>query len=373
MKAVAVFPDEKQFRVIDDHPEPKLEAPSQVKLRMLDVGICGTDKEIVAFEYGTPPAGSKYLVIGHESLGEVVETGSAVKNLHKGDLVVTSVRRPCPDPNCMACRAGRQDFCYTGDFTERGIKERHGYMTEFVVDEEHYMSPVPRQLRDVAVLVEPLTIAEKGMTQLWQVQKRLPWACPEGPGKPPSYCHNAVVLGAGPVGLLGAMKMVLEGFKTYVYSRSNPGDRRAEIVKAIGATFIHAETTSVDQMTKQIGNIDLVYEAVGASKLAFEVMPCLGTNGVFIFTGVPGRKAPVEVDTGTLMRDRVLKNQIFYGTVNASAESFSNAIRDLGEFTRRWPDAVRTLITARFPIEEVAKPLGGQVGGIKNVIAVHQR
>jgi glucose 1-dehydrogenase len=372
MKAVAVFPDRKQFRVID-HPEPKLEAPTQAKLRILDVGICGTDKEIVSFQYGTPPEGSEYLIIGHESLGEVIETGAAVTNVHVGDLVVTSVRRPCPHPECVACRAGRQDFCYTGDFTERGIKQRHGYMTEFVVEEAGYMSPVPQALGDVGVLVEPLTIAEKGLTQLWQVQQRLPWACTVEPGKPGGFCHKAVVLGAGPVGLLGAMKLVLDGFETYVYSRSDPGDRRSAIVSAIGAKFIRAEDNTVEQMSARIGNIDVVYEAVGASQLAFEVIAQLGTSGVFIFTGVPGRKAPVSVDTDLLMRDLVLKNQIVYGTVNASLESFQDAIRDLGAFVERWPDAVRSLITARFAIDDVAQPLAGKVGGIKNVIAVHQR
>jgi threonine dehydrogenase-like Zn-dependent dehydrogenase len=370
MKAVAVFPDQKQYRVID-HPEPKLESDTQAKLRILDVGICGTDKEIVAFEYGTPPQGSEYLIIGHESLGEVVEVGSQVTKVKAGDLVVTSVRRPCPHPECIACRSGRQDFCYTGDFTERGIKGRHGYMTEFVVEEAGYMSPVPAGLRDVAVLVEPLTIAEKGVAQLWQVQQRLPWACPVEPGKPQAFCHKAVVLGAGPVGLLGAMKLVLEGFETYVYSKSDPGDQRTAIIAAIGAKFIRAEENSIEQMAKQIGNIDVVYEAVGASQLAFEVAQYLGINGAFIFTGVPGRKAPISVDTDRLMRDMVLNNQMIFGTVNADLGSFANAIHDLGEFNRRWPDAVRSVITARFPIDQVSQPLSGRTG-IKNVIAVHQ-
>ena len=372
MKAVAVFPGEKQYRVID-HPEPNLDRASQAKLRILDVGICGTDKEIVSFQYGTPPEGSDYLIIGHESLGEVVETGKDVTDLHVGDLVVTSVRRPCPHPECVACRAGRQDFCYTGDFTERGIKQQHGYMTEFVVEEAGYMSRVPQSLGSVGVLVEPLTIAEKGLTQLWQVQQRLPWACPTEPVKLGAYPCKALVLGAGPVGLLGAMKLVVEGFETYVYSRSDPGDKRREIIDQIGARFIRAEDNSVEQMAAQIGNIDIVYEAVGASQLAFEVVAHLGTNGVFIFTGVPGRKAPIAVDTDLLMRDLVLKNQIVYGTVNASLESFRDAIRDLGVFVERWPDAVSALITARFPIDEVAQPLSGKVGGIKNVIAIHQR
>jgi threonine dehydrogenase-like Zn-dependent dehydrogenase len=370
MKAVAVFPNQRQYRVLQDHPEPRLEKPTEAKVRILDVGICGTDKEIVAFEYGTPPAGSEYLVIGHESLGEVVETGSEVTHIHAGDLVVTSVRRPCPHPYCVACRAGRQDFCYTGDFEERGIKQRHGYMTEFMVDEAKYMSPVPRSLREVGVLVEPLTIAEKAIAQLWAVQDRLPWACPVEPGAPPAYCHKAVVLGAGPVGLLGAMKLVVEGFETYVYSKSDGSGKRKTIVEKIGAKFVPAEDHDVAAMAAQVGNIDVVYEAVGASQLAFEVLKYMGANGVFIFTGVPGRKAPVAVDTDLIMRNYVLKNQILYGSVNASQESFGDAIKDLGTFADRWPEAVRGVISRRFPIDAAAEPLSGKVGGIKNVIAV---
>src|SRR5262249_15042151 len=153
------------------------------------------------------------LIIGHESLGEVVEVGPGVTRVKPGDLAVPTVRRPCSIMSCIACQAGRQDFCYTGEFTERGIKQRHGFMSEFVVEEERYINLVPAGLGDVAGRVEPLTIAEKGVAQLWQVQQRLPWAR-QGAG------HTAVVLGGGPVGLLGAMKLVLEGFDTYVYSRT---------------------------------------------------------------------------------------------------------------------------------------------------------
>jgi threonine dehydrogenase-like Zn-dependent dehydrogenase len=369
MKAVAVFPSTKQVKVID-HPEPAISSPTDVKLRMIDVGVCGTDKEIVTFQYGTPPDGSEYLVIGHESLGEVIEIGAGVKTLKKGDLVVTMVRRPCDHPECVACRAGRQDFCYTGDFTERGIKGRHGFMTELVVDDEKYMNLVPSALRDVAVLVEPLTIAEKAIEQLWQVQARLPWACPIEPGQSPGYCHKAVVLGAGPVGLLGAMALVLRGFKTYVYSKNPLPNSRADLCSAIGAQYISSETTSVDEMAKIVGGIDLVYEAVGASSLAFDVMRVLGTNGVFIFTGVPGRKSPIEVNTDLLMRDFVLKNQVIYGTVNAGKQAFLDAIGDLAEFRKRWPDAVKKLITGRFQITQAIDLLTGKVDGIKNVVSL---
>ncbi|HEX4055237.1 MAG TPA: glucose 1-dehydrogenase [Tepidisphaeraceae bacterium] len=369
MKAMAVFPSSKQVKVID-HPEPAISAPTEVKLRMIDVGVCGTDKEIVSFQYGTPPAGSEYLVIGHESLGEVIETGSGVKTLKKGDLVVTMVRRPCDHPDCVACRAGRQDFCYTGDFTERGIKGRHGFMTEFVVDDEKYMNLVPGNLRDIAVLVEPLTIAEKAVEQVWQVQSRLPWACPVQPGSAANYCHQALVLGAGPVGLLGAMTLALQGFKTWVYSRNPVPSLQADICKAMGATFLPAESVSVDDIGNAIGSIDLVYEAVGASSLAFDVMRKLGVNGVFIFTGVPGRKGPIEVDTDDLMRDFVLKNQVIYGTVNAGKQAFQDAIRDLAEFRKRWPNAVNRLITGRFKIEQAVDLLSGKAGGIKNVVSL---
>ena len=162
MKAIAVLPGKREVQ-LRDHQMPKITSPTHVKLRMLEVGVCGTDREICAFEYGSPPDGNDYLVIGHESLGEVVEVGPEVKRLQAGDLVVPMVRRPCSHDHCLACKIERQDFCYTGDFTERGIKQAHGYMTEFVVDDERYMHVVPRELREVAVLVEPLTIAEKAL------------------------------------------------------------------------------------------------------------------------------------------------------------------------------------------------------------------
>jgi threonine dehydrogenase-like Zn-dependent dehydrogenase len=208
MKAVAVFPTQRKVQLLD-HPEPKIAAPTQAKMRVLEVGVCGTDREIVSFQYGTPPDGFEYLVLGHESLSEVVEVGSQVSKVRPGDLVVMTVRRPCANPSCIACREGRQDFCYTGEYTERGIKRQHGFMTELVVEEERYLNVAPPALRDVAVLVEPLTIAEKSLEQLSMIQQRLPWACSGDSGRGPARRCRAVVLGAGPVGLLGAMALRL--------------------------------------------------------------------------------------------------------------------------------------------------------------------
>jgi len=369
MKAIAVTPNGRSVRLVD-HPEPRIERSTDVKLRILDVGVCGTDREICAFEYGTPPAASDYLVIGHECVGEVVEVGSAVSRVEIGDLVVPMVRRPCMIDDCLACRAERQDFCYTGAFCERGIKERHGFMTEYVVDDQAYMNVVPRELRDVAVLVEPLTIAEKALTQIWQVQQRLPWGCPLVPGRARGNCHRAVVLGAGPVGLLGAMALAAADFETWVYSRETAPNPKSVLVESIGAHYVSSADRTLDELAAEVGNVDVVYEATGASKVAFEMLHTLGTNAIFVFTGVPGRKAPIEIDSDTIMRNLVLKNQVVFGTVNADRDAFEAAIRDLGVFNQRWPKAVASLITGRFPIEQYASLLTGPAAGIKNVIAV---
>jgi threonine dehydrogenase-like Zn-dependent dehydrogenase len=166
------------------------------------------------------------------------------------------------------------------------------------------------------------------------------------------------------------MTLQLAGFQTYVYSRNQSQSIQANLCQSIGATFLNSDETPVDSLPDKIGNIDVVYEAVGASSLAFDVMRVLGTNGVFIFTGVPGRKGPIEVDTDLIMRDFVLKNQVIYGTVNAGKQAFQDAIKDLAEFRRRWPDAVKNLITGRFKIEDAINLLTGKAGGIKNVVSL---
>ena len=367
MKAVAVFPEEREVRVIEE-PEPRITSPTQARLRVLDVGVCGTDREICAFEYGTPPAGLGHLVIGHESLSRVEEVGPGVTRVRPGDLVVTMVRRPCPHDDCGACPQGRQDFCFTGDFEERGIKGRHGFMTEQIVEDERYLVPVPHELREVGVLVEPLTIAEKALIQLWEVQERLPWACPHRPGKDHGHCRRALVLGAGPVGLLGAMALRARDFETIVYARESAPNPKAAVAEQIGARYVSSEDVAPGEIAARFGAIDVVYEAAGASQLAFEVMQAMGANSVFIFTGVPGRKAPVSIDTDLLMRNLVLRNQIVYGTVNAGRDAFEAAVADIGEFLKRWPAATRALISGRHSVEHARDLLLGRSGGIKHVL-----
>lgn len=369
MRAVAVFPAERAIRLIEDHPAPSIEAPHEVRLEMLEVGICGTDREIARFDYGEPPPGSPYLVLGHESLARVLSVGSAVTRVAPGDLVVPTVRRPCPHPTCRACARGRQDFCFTGEFSERGIRARHGFLTQQVVEEERYLHVVPPSLRSVGVLVEPLTIAEKALRQVWDVQDRLPWALP---GTPPGEGHGqrALVLGAGPVGLLGCLALLVRGFQTWVYSREPQGSVKERWVSSVGAGYLSSADVPVAQLEELTGGIDLVYEATGAAKVSFEALQELGTNGVFVFTGVPGRKGPIELDASSLMRRLVLENQLVFGTVNAGPDAFESAIADLAHFHGRWPEALGGLITGRYPLSAHAELLAGPPSGIKRVICL---
>jgi glucose 1-dehydrogenase len=360
MKGAAVFPGTRKLGIVNDVPEPQLSGATGVKLRMLQIGVCATDREIASFVFGTPPEGSNYLVLGHEGFAEVIETGPEVRGLQPGDLVVPTVRRPCDDPSCTACRNGRPDFCMTGLYHEHGIMHMHGFMTEFVVGEACYMRSVPPSIREAAVLVEPLTIAEKAFMQADQIQMRLPW------NKEPET-QNAVVLGAGPVGLLGAMALRLRGCQVTVYSREREPDPRADITRAIGATYVSSQEKSPEQMAAMIGNIDLIYEATGSATIAFAAMNILGRNGVLILTGVPGAHGPQAIDLGALLTSMTLKNQCLLATVNAGNDAFDRAIADLSEFCARWPDAVRGLITGRFTLEQFESPLHNGAG-IKNII-----
>jgi glucose 1-dehydrogenase len=369
VRALAVFPGPQKVQVVDTEP-PRLARPDDVLLRIRDVGICGTDKEICAFEYGTPPPGENQLIIGHEAVGEVIEVGPAVADLETADLLVPTVRRPCPHAYCLACRSGHQDFCYTGDFTERGIKEAHGYLAEYVVERRPNLLPVPTGLEELAVLTEPLTIAEKALTQMfWLMQQRPPWLDPATPADQRGAGLSALVLGVGPVGLLGAMTLAVSGFRTYVYSRELPPSPRVDLVASIGATYVSSQTTTPAELASQIGNIDVIYEAVGHSLFAVEMLRVLGHNGIFILTGVPGLEAFTQSDPAALMRNMVLKNQILLGTVNAGPDAFAAAVNHLAEFATRWPDATATLIAGRYPIDQATDLIFGRPPGIKTVIS----
>jgi glucose 1-dehydrogenase len=259
---------------------------------------------------------------------------------------------------------GRQDFCLTGEFKERGIRGLHGFMAEQVLEREVYCHKVPDALRAVGVLTEPLTIAEKALGEVTRIQDRLPWLSES------SLVRGiAVVLGAGPVGLLGALALLVREFDTYVYSREPADSGKADWVRAVGAHYVSAADVSVAELERVTGRIDLIYEATGAAKLSFQALEVLGVNGLFIFTGVPGRKAPIELNADIIMRNLVLKNQLLYGSVNAGSNDYARAIEDLREFNHRWPTQLSALITHHHAPEEVPKLLtAGISSGIKHVV-----
>jgi Threonine dehydrogenase and related Zn-dependent dehydrogenases len=368
MRAIAVFPANKEIAYIE-HPEPQITRPEQVKLKVLDVGICGTDRHICTFHFGELPADSPYLIPGHEALAEVSAVGSAVTELHVGDLVVPEVRRPCLDSTCRACRAGQQDYCYSGTYQERGIQGLHGYMTEMVVEENtRHLHRVPAHLRDVAVLTEPLTIAEKAYAQILQIQQRLPWFIESPTSQEPGRGLKALVLGAGPIGLLGAMLFVSQGFETLVYSRATLPNTKATLVHEIGATYVSSTTTTPQELTQQYGPIDVVYEAVDAAPLAIEILPYLNRNAIYLFTSPALPEQPFGIDAATALHTLTGYNQVIVGTVNAGPATFTAAIEHLALFQQHWPQTLSTLITERVPLDQARTLLTERQPGIKYVV-----
>jgi threonine dehydrogenase-like Zn-dependent dehydrogenase len=344
---------------IADRPEPRRPRGAEVLLRPIEVGICGTDREIFAFEHGAPPPGSSELALGHEAIAEIVEVGPDVTWASPGQLVVPMVRRPCPNPRCAACRAGRPEYCVTGEFSERGIVHADGFLAELVLDDERYLVPVPGILAEVGVLVEPLSVVAKDVDELDAIHARFGFDLPR---------QRGLVLGAGPVGLLGAMTFCAAGIATYVFSREAEDSARAKLIGSLGATYVSAARTPLDRLAERIGTVDDAFEAVGVPEVAFGALPMLAANGILVMSGIPAQRGPVPAELGRWMRDLVLKNQVVLGTVNASRPAFASAVARLEQFMVLFPQAVRSLIE-RSPLEDAPDVLV-RGRGIKDVVAI---
>jgi threonine dehydrogenase-like Zn-dependent dehydrogenase len=358
MRTMVVNPKERSVRLVE-RPELRRPRGTEVLLRVLEVGICGTDREIFAFEHGAPPPGASELVLGHEALAEVVDVGPDVTWARAGELVVPTVRRPCPNPRCPACRQGRPDYCVTGEFSERGIARADGFLTEYVLEEERYLVPVPRVLAEVGVLVEPLSVVVKADEELMAVRARFGFEVPRLRG---------LVLGAGPVGLLGAMVLQAHGVETFVMSLEPEDDPRAELVRSTGASYVSSNTTPLARLRERIGGVDVVFEAVGVPEVAFGALPMLAANGVVVMSGIPAQKGPVPADLSRWMRDLVLNNQVVIGTVNAGRSAYEDSVHRLEQFMLLFPEAVRSLFQ-RWPLEEAPDVLVRR-RGIKDVITI---
>ena len=272
----------------------------------------------------------------------ITEVGNKVEGLKPGDLVVPSVRRPCSEPHCAPCQADLQDFCATGDFVERGIKMSHGFMTEFYTERDKYLHVVPPSLRDVAVLVEPLTIAEKAMAQVWPIQTRLPWVKHHHEnGKPSGRGLNAVVLGAGPVGILGAMKLKAKGS-----TRSSTQEARRPIPRPAWWNLSAFPTSLRWIPLWRRWRSGSAASISSTRRWVFHPLPTrscrFGAQWHLCLHRDTRPKAPIEVDADLIMRNVVLKNQVVVGTVNADGQAFRSAISDLGVFMEKWPEALKS-------------------------------
>jgi threonine dehydrogenase-like Zn-dependent dehydrogenase len=361
MKALALTPGTNKVRLAE-WPAPVITTPTQVRVQVLEVGICGTDREEAEGGRADAPKGVQELVIGHEMLGSVVEVGRGVKGLKVQDLVVITVRRGCS--KCDPCRKGCFDMCETGLYKERGIKGLHGYQAEFVVEEEAYCVLVPPSLRSIAVLTEPTTVVEKAIDHAARLQvARLP-VDPD----PRKWLRGKKVLvaGLGPIGLLASVVLRLRGAEVLGLDIVAPDSPRPKLLKAIGGTYVTCSEIAAH------GQIDMIVEAAGIPKLDFELIEALGFSGVYVLTGVPGDDRPLNVDGGSLMRQLVLKNQIVFGSVNAGHEHFKQAVLDLAEAHTRWKGVMESFITSRTPFGEFEKVLGKKSSNeIKAVITWH--
>lgn len=350
MRAIAVTPGQRASarQVQMERPLP---GPGQVLVRTLMVGLDGTDAEIDQGLYGEAPPGSDVLVIGHESLGVVEALGPGVTQPAVGDHVVATVRRP---DDCINCRAGEYDMCLSGGYRERGIKGMHGFLSEYYVDEPAYLIVVPPQYRQFAVLLEPLSIVEKAVEQCYRIQGRLVW-----------QPRVALVLGAGPLGILATLLLRLRNLTTYTLARSPQDSRQARLVKELGAVYLEARETAIPDLPRQLGNLDIIIEATGNSTVAFQGMGALGTNGVMCLTGVYSGHGRLDVAVDALGLQMVLGNKVVFGSVNANRRHFQQGLRDMAAAEERWPGYLRRLITRIVPLEDFRQALQRQPGDVK--------
>lgn len=333
MKAVALNYADRTL-IEKQVPEPVLQDEKDVLFQVREVGICGTDRDLASFRLLFPSQKKDFLVLGHECMGEVLQTGPEVNSVRPGDFVVPIVRRPCSLP-CRWCATARRDLCSTGNYTERGIIGAHGYFTELAVDTESDLVVIPPAIRNYAVLIEPLSVVEKAVGNALRLH----------PGDP----RKALVLGAGAVGLLSAMALRARGLAVTLSSLEPPDSHRAALAFLAEAEYV----------TEPEGPFDIVIEAAGPAAAAHTALRVLAPAGVLVTLGV---NQPVEIP----MLQLVLKNQILAGSVNASPSDFLTAVEDLAAF----PRAVLEQMIVREPWGSFRSTLTGPLRSAPKVVHV---
>jgi threonine dehydrogenase-like Zn-dependent dehydrogenase len=346
MRALTVIPLQARSAAVTEMPEPE-PGPGELLVDGIALGVCGTDREIMDGDYGWAPPGEERLVLGHESLGRVLEAPPD-SDFEAGDLVVGVVRRPDPEP-CPACARGEFDFCRNGKYTERGIKERHGYGSERWTVEADYAVKLDPVLESVGMLMEPTTIVAKAWDQIERIGARSYFA-PE----------RVLVTGAGPIGLLAALLGTQRGLEVHVLDRNTDGPK-PELVRRLGATYHSSDVAAVAQETPP----DIIIEATGVEQVVAEAMANNAAAGIVCLTGVSSRGRTLTIDLGGLNRDIVLENDVVFGTVNANLHHYGLAAEALAKADRAW---LESMITRRVPLEAFEQAVEKQRGDVKVVL-----
>jgi threonine dehydrogenase-like Zn-dependent dehydrogenase len=335
MKAIAVFPGKPNSVHLAEMARPSASDISNgrgVVVRVLRVGVDGTDKEINAAEYGAAPAGYDFLVIGHEGFGQVESVGPNVTELKPGDYVVATVRRP---GTSIYDLIGTSDMTTDDTYFERGINLRHGYLTEYYVDDAEFIVKVPQSLKEVGVLLEPMTVVEKGIHQAYEIQRRMHVWRP----------RRAAVMGAGTIGLLATLVLRLRGIEVTTFGLTPKPYLNSDLVEALGATYISTAETPVTDVAITQGGFDLMFEATGSSSVVFESMQALAKNGVLVLSSVTGGDRQIEVPADKINLEFVLGNKVMVGTVNANREYFEMGVRDMAQAEAEYPGWLKRLLT----------------------------
>lgn len=346
MRALTVEPGIAGSALVTDVDEPPA-TDGPVVVETLAIGVCGTDLEICRGDYGTAPAGSSRLVIGHESIGRVLDVPDGT-GFAPGDLVVGIVRRPDPVP-CPHCAIGEWDMCRNGAYTERGIKERHGYASERYRVDPAFAVKVDPELGDLGVLLEPTSVVAKAWDHVERIGGRSPAWSP----------RTALICGAGPIGLLAALLAVQKGHDVHVADRVTDGPKPA-LVAALGATY-HAEPVA-----SLAGMADVVVECTGVPQVVVEVLANTAPDAIVCLTGVSSGGRTVPFDAGQVNREMVLGNAVVFGSVNANRRHYESGAEALRRADQGW---LAGLITRRVPLASFADALERRLEDVKTVIS----
>jgi threonine dehydrogenase-like Zn-dependent dehydrogenase len=307
----------------------------QLLLRVLEVGVCGTDREISAGVFGVPPDDAPELVLGHELLGVVAGDGHGFS---RGDLVTATVRRSCG--RCLACEEGSPDSCLTGDYSERGITRLHGFARELVAEDAAQLVPIPRSLGRLGVLAEPTSICERAIRHARTIGGRQPWEL-----------ERALVLGAGAIGMLSTYLLRLAGVEVWTAGL----ERHVDLVTASGARYVSTEDVSLEALRADAGGFDLVVAAVPDAQVMAESLGLLRRSGVACLLGIDGRPRPVELEGPVLGVDAVLENRVLFGSVNAHRQDWLAGVEALDRARERWPGALEAFVGLRVPLDRFAE------------------